>query len=109
MTDIIDTLKEGETLAPSEEQTRHLVNYIAILVRATRSEYGLNNEQRAHIIKLFEAIYKAHPEITGPITDALHEYDRNGTKTFWQTPSDDVLNALHSSGILVDSLGLPKE
>jgi hypothetical protein len=100
MTDTVDAIK-----SPATEPTGdidHLINHLAVIVRATRDEYGLTDTQKQQLYHKFSKIYDAYPrEITDRVLEAS-----NANALFWKPHSDTVLKYLHDAGILVDTLGV---
>jgi hypothetical protein len=90
---------------PATEPTAdidHLINHLAVIVRATRDEYGLTKEQKDKCYARFSKIHDAYPrEITDRVIAAS-----NANDPFWKPHSDTVLKYLHDAGILVDELGV---
>ena len=104
MTNIVDTLREAEA-APGQN-IDHLINYIALIARATRNEYGLSDQQKAaltkRVFKVLDAIGKDRYRI-------LHDriVDQAQAKNlFWREPSDTVLATLRDAGILEQEMGV---
>jgi hypothetical protein len=96
----LDTIK-----APATEPTDdidHLINHLAVIVRATRDEYGLTDTQKQQLYHKFSMIHDAYPrEITDRVLAAS-----KANALFWKPHSDTVLKYLHDAGILVDTLGV---
>lgn len=89
---------------PATEPTEnidHLINHLAVIVRATRDEYGLTNEQKDKCYARFNKIYNAYPGIGARVLKSMETNDY-----FWKPHSDTVLQYLHNAGILVDELGV---
>ena len=100
MSDIAD--KIAEPAAAPTAVIDHLINHVAIIVRATKDEYGLTKEQKRACHAKFSEIYDAYPkEIRERVLEASKAKD-----PFWTPHSDTVLKYLHDAGILVDSLGI---
>jgi hypothetical protein len=77
-----------------------LINHIAIIVRASKDEYGLDSAQKQKLYDRFSKIYAAYPkEISERVLEASKAND-----TFWKPHSDTVLKYLHDAGILADVL-----
>jgi hypothetical protein len=92
------TLKQGDP-TPTDN-IDHLINFVAILARATKDQYGLTAEQKQVLYNRFERIYDTHPkEMLERVLEASDRKD-----PFWQPSSDTVLKYLHDAGILVDTL-----
>jgi hypothetical protein len=91
--------------SPATEPTGdidHLINHLAVIVRATRDEYGLTDAQKQKLYDRFTKIHDAYPrEITDRVIAASKAND-----PFWKPHSDTVLKYLHDAGILVDSLAV---
>lgn len=79
----------------------HLINHLAVIVRATRDEYGLTDAQKK---KLYDRFSKIHDSVPG-IADRVIEAS-NANDPFWKPHSDTVLKYLNDAGILVDELGV---
>ena len=94
-----DTLKSGPIEAT--EDLDHLINHMALIARATRSEYGLGVPQVQQLVSRFFKILDAYPEIHVRVMEACNE-DRR----FWQQPADTQLKYLDRAGLLVDTLGV---
>ena len=96
----LDTIK-----SPATEPTGdidHLINHLAVIVRASKDEYGLTDAQKQKLFDRFSKIYEAYPqEISGRVIEASKD-----DKPFWKPHSDTVLKYLHDAGILVDTLGV---
>ena len=95
----LETIKAPDT-APTED-IDHLINHVAVIVRATRDEYGLTAEQKTVCYDRFSKIHAAHPAIAGRVIAAATADDY-----FWKPHSDTVLKYLHDTGILIDTLGI---
>lgn len=89
--------------APATEPTDdidHLINHLAVIVRATRDEYGLTDAQKQKLYDRFSKIHDAYPrEITNRVLTAS-----KADNPFWKPHSDTVLKYLHDADILVDTL-----
>ena len=88
--------------APATEPTGdidHLINHLAVIVRATRDEYGLTDAQKQHLYDKFSKIHDAVPGIADRVIAACQ-----ANNLFWKPHSDTVLKYLHDAGILVDTL-----
>ena len=96
----LETLKQGDS-TPTDD-VDHLINFLAILVRATKDQYGLTAEQKQVLYNRFERIYDTHP--TELLERVLEASDRKDP--FWQPSSDTVLKYLHEAGRLVDTLAV---
>jgi hypothetical protein len=80
----------------------HLINHLAVIVRASKDEYGLTDAQKQKLFDRFSKIHAAYPrEITDRVLAAS-----NANDPFWKPHSDTVLKYLHDAGILVDTLGV---
>lgn len=100
MNNVINTIKDPATEPTADID--HLINHVAIIVRATKNEYGLNDEQKKKLFDKFSVIYDAYPkEISQRVLDAV-----DSDNIFWKPHSDTVLKYLYDAGILVDSLGI---
>ena len=78
----------------------HLINHIAIIVRAGKDEYGLTDAQNKKLYDRFNKIYAAYPkEISERVLEAS-----KADNPFWKPHSDTVLKYLHDAGILADVL-----
>jgi len=96
----LDAIKAPETEPTGDID--HLINHLAVIVRATRDEYGLTDAQKQHLFEKFSKIHDAYPrEITDRVIAASKAND-----LFWKPHSDTVLKYLHDAGILVDTLGV---
>ena len=95
----IEALKSGTT-QPTDDLGR-LINHMALIARATRSEYGLGVPQVQQLVSRFFKILDAYPEIHVRVREACNE-DRR----FWQQPADTQLKYLDRAGLLVDTLGV---
>jgi len=90
--------------APATEPTDnidHLINHLAVIVRAAKNEYGLTDEQKDKCYARFSKIYESVPGISARVIEASKAND-----PFWKLHSDTVLKYLHDAGILVDELGV---
>ncbi len=98
MTDTFDAIK-----SPATEPTGdidHLINHLAVIVRATRDAYGLTEAQKKVLYARFSKIHDAYPrEITGRVLEASKAND-----LFWKPHSDTVLKYVKDAGIVVDTL-----
>ena len=96
----LEAIKEPAT--EPTDNIDHLISHLAVIVRATRDEYGLTAEQKKACYARFSKIYDAYPkEIRERVMNACHSDD-----IFWKPHSDTTLKYLHDAGILVDSLGI---
>ena len=95
----LETIKAPET-APTND-IDHLINHLAVIVRATRPEYGLTEAQQKICYDRAMKIIDANREIGTRVIDAMIQDD-----PFWKPHSDTVLKYLYDTCILVDTLGL---
>ena len=90
---------------PATEPTSdidHVINHLAVIVRASKDEYGLTDAQKQKLFDRFLKIHAAYPrEITDRVLAASKAND-----LFWKPHSDTVLKYLHDAGILVDTLAV---
>ena len=93
------TLKAGDTTPTADID--HLINHLALIVRATKDEYGLTDKQKKICYDRFTKIYDAVPGILDRVLAAVDAND-----SFWKPHSDTVLKYLHDADILVDTLGI---
>ena len=88
---------------PATEPTSdidHVINHLAVIVRAGKDEYGLTDAQNKKLYDRFNKIYAAYPkEISDRVIAASKAND-----IFWKPHSDTVLKYLHDAGILADVL-----
>ena len=96
---IVEAIKAGDA-APTQD-IDHLINHLAVIVRATRDEYGLTDAQKKICYDRFSKIHDSVPGLTDRVIEASNAKD-----PFWKPHSDTVLKYLHDTGILVDTLGL---
>lgn len=93
--EVIETIK-----APDAEPTQdidHLINHLAVIVRATMN-YGLTEAQQRTCYDRAMKIIDANPGVCARVISAKDP--------FWKAHSDTVLKYLYDTGILVDTLGL---
>lgn len=95
----IETIKAPDTAAT--QNIEHLINHLAVIVRATREEYGLTEEQQRICYDRALKVINANPEVGTRVLKAMETDDY-----FWKEHSDTVLKYLYDTGILVDTLGL---
>ena len=93
----LDAIKAPETEPTGDID--HLINHLAVIVRATRDEYGLTDAQKQHLYDKFSKIHDAVPGIADRVIAACQ-----ANNLFWKPHSDTVLKYLHDAGILVDTL-----
>jgi hypothetical protein len=96
----LDAIKDPATEPTSDID--HVINHLAVIVRASKDEYGLTDAQKQKLFDRFSKIYEAYPrEITDRVLAASKD-----DKPFWRPHSDTVLKYLHDAGILVDTLAV---
>lgn len=95
----LDAIKAPETEPTGDID--HLINHLAVIVRATRDEYGLTDAQKQHLYDKFSKIADSVPGIADRVIAAC-----KANNLFWKPHSDTVLKYLHDAGILVDTLGV---
>ena len=96
----LDAIKDPATEPTGDID--HLINHLAVIVRASKDEYGLTDAQKQQLFDRFSKIYAAYPnEISGRVLAASNAKD-----PFWKPHSDTVLKYLHDAGILVDTLAV---
>lgn len=95
MNNTIDTLKQPESTsvdfsAFTDEQVDAVVIYVAKIARETRTEHGLNTEQKAKRINQAMAIMDSWPrDFYKRVTDrVIHAKD-----SFWSVPADAMITA----------------
>ena len=93
----LDAIKAPETEPTGDID--HLINHLAVIVRATRDEYGLTDAQKQHLYDKFSKIHESVPGIADRVIAACQ-----ANNLFWKPHSDTVLKYLHDAGILVDTL-----
>lgn len=95
----LETIKAPDTNPTADLD--HLINHLAVIVRATRSEYGLTEEQQKICYTRAMKIIDSNRGITDRVLAAA-----NANDPFWKPHSDTVLKYLYDAGILVDTLGV---
>ena len=94
----LDAIKDPATEPTSDID--HVINHLAVIVRASKDEYGLTSAQNKKLYDRFSKIYAAYPkEISERVLEASKAND-----SFWKPHSDTVLKYLHDAGILADVL-----
>lgn len=94
----LEIIKAPDT-APTND-IDHLVNHLAVIVRATKAEYGLTEAQQRICYDRAMKIIDANKD------KGIFDRVIGAKDPFWKAHSDTVLKYLHDTGILVDTLGI---